>query len=111
MEGRDWYEPMTGCITANRTLPMLTYSHSLGRCAVTGGYVYRGTKISALVGGYVFADYCTGEIWVVSATASAPASKSLLSNTPYQISGFGESNAGELYVLDHSGAMFLIVQG
>jgi glucose/arabinose dehydrogenase len=111
MEGAHCYEPMTACLTAGRKLPMLTYSHSVGRCAITGGYVYRGTKIPALVGGYVFADYCTGEIFVVSATAATPASKALLLNTPYQISGFGESAAGELYVLDHNGGMYLIVQG
>ena len=110
MEGRHCYEPMTGCRTSGRKLPVAEYSHANGRCAVTGGYVYRGTAIPALVGGYVFADYCSGEIWVISATASSPATKTLLLDTPYQISGFGESNAGELYVLDLNGAMYLIVQ-
>ena len=111
MEGRHCYEPMSGCRTSGRTLPVAEYSHANGRCAVTGGYVYRGTAIPALVGGYVFADYCSGEIWVISATASSPATKTLLLDTPYQISGFGESNGGELYVLDLNGAMYLIVQG
>ena len=32
-----------------------------GRCAVTGGYVYRGTAIPALRRWYVFGDYCSGE--------------------------------------------------
>ena len=111
MEGRHCYEPMSGCRTAGRTLPVAEYGHSNGRCAVTGGYVYRGSAIPALMGGYVFADYCSGEIWVISATASSPATRTLLRDTPYQISGFGESNGGELYVLDHNGAMYLIVQG
>ena len=29
---------------------------------ITGGYVYRGAKIPALVGAYLFSDYCDGEI-------------------------------------------------
>jgi glucose/arabinose dehydrogenase len=112
MEGRHCYEPMAGCRTSGRTLPLAEYGHANGRCAVTGGYVFRGARVPALVGGYVFADYCSGEIWVVSSGASSPATKTLLLDTSYQISGFGESAGGELYVLDHAGgAMYLVVQG
>jgi glucose/arabinose dehydrogenase len=109
MEGRACYEPMSGCLKAGRSLPLVTYSHTAGRCAVSGGYVYRGSKIPALVGGYVFGDFCTGEIWVVGANASSPATRSLLLDTTLQISGFGESGAGELYVVDHSGVVYQIV--
>jgi glucose/arabinose dehydrogenase len=111
MEGRHCHEPTSGCRTSGRTLPVAEYGHSGGRCAVTGGYVYRGSRVPALVGGYVFADYCSGEIWVISATASSPATKTLLLDTPYLISGFGESAGGELYVLDLNGAMYLVDQG
>ncbi len=111
MEGRHCYEPMSGCRTSGRTLPVAEYGHSGGRCAVSGGYVYRGSRVPALVGGYVFADYCTGELWVINATASSPATKTLLLDTSYQISGFGESPGGELYVLDLNGAMYLVDQG
>ena len=47
---------------AGLTLPVATYVHTAGRCAITGGYVYRGRAVPALAGTYVFADYCTGEI-------------------------------------------------
>jgi hypothetical protein len=60
--------------------------------------------------GYVFADYCTGEIWVIAASAAAPATMTRLLDTPYQISGIGESATGELYVLHHGGAMYAIVK-
>jgi hypothetical protein len=59
--------------------------------------------VPALNGGYVFGDYCSGEIWVVSATASSPASKVLLLDTAFPISSFGEDASGNLYVLDLSG--------
>jgi glucose/arabinose dehydrogenase len=112
MEGFHCYSPSSGCSTSGKTLPLLEYDHSNGRCAVTGGYVYRGTTIPALVGGYLFADYCSGEIWVVNATASSPATRTLLLDTSLLISGFGENASGELYLLDHSGGvMYAVVQG
>jgi glucose/arabinose dehydrogenase len=40
--------------------PVHVYSHDDGRCSVTGGYVYRGSAISALQGRYLFSDYCDG---------------------------------------------------
>ncbi len=83
MEGRHCFLPATGCNRTGKTLPMLEYSHALnGRCAISGGYVYRGTAIPALRGWYVFGDYCSGEAWAVSATAPSPA-------TPVRILGSG----------------------
>jgi glucose/arabinose dehydrogenase len=103
MEGFACYNPATGCSTTGKTKPLLAYDHSNGRCAVTGGYVSRGPAVPALYGGYVFGDYCSGEIWVVTATASSPASKVLLLDTAFPISSFGEDASGNLYVLDLSG--------
>ncbi len=41
--------------------PVLEYPHS-PHCAIIGGPVYRG-EINPLEGSYLFADYCTGEIY------------------------------------------------
>jgi hypothetical protein len=46
--------------------------------------------------------HCSGEIWVVNATATSPESKVLLLDTAFPISSFGEDAAGNLYVLDLS---------
>ena len=55
----------TGAACASKTglvPPIAQYPHTLGH-AVTGGIVYRGTKIPALVGRYVFGDFTNGRIW------------------------------------------------
>lgn len=112
MEGFHCYNPSTGCSTSGKTKPVLEYNHDAGRCSVTGGYVYRGKLIPALVGSYVFGDFCSGEIWYVSSTAASPAGEKLLLDSDLTISSFGENASGELYVLDHDGGkLYAIVQG
>jgi glucose/arabinose dehydrogenase len=108
MEGTHCFSPSTGCSTSGKQLPLLEYDHAGGRCSVTGGYVYRGTAIPLLRGGYVFADFCSGEIWVVPATATPPATKVLLLDTNLQISSFGENGANELVVTDLGGRVYRI---
>jgi glucose/arabinose dehydrogenase len=114
MEGFHCYNPASGCSTSGRTRPLLEYAHaSNGRCAVTGGYVYRGTAIPALAGWYVYADYCSGEVWAVSSTASSRPTPVELAGTGSGrlISGFGEDAAGELYLCDLNGTVYRIVAG
>jgi glucose/arabinose dehydrogenase len=108
LEGTHCYSPPSGCSTSGKTMPLLEYDHGNGRCAVTGGYVYRGSAIPLLRGGYVFGDYCSGEIWVVSAYASAPASKVRLLDTSLLISSFGQIGGGELVVTDLNGRLYLL---
>ena len=88
---------------------MLNYAHDSGRCAVTGGFVYRGSNIPALRGWYVFGDYCSGEIWAIpSHRRRARRRRRSCANTAYQISSFGENAGGELYVVDLGGTIYRI---
>jgi hypothetical protein len=113
LEGTHCHNPPSGCSTSGKTMPVTEYEHTdaNGRCSVTGGYVYRGSAIPDLVGGYVFADYCTGEIFVISATASSGVNPTLLLNTSHNISSFGERPNGELFVVSHGGTVYQIVPG
>jgi glucose/arabinose dehydrogenase len=111
LEGFHCYSPPSGCDKTGKSWPLGEYDHGGGRCAVTGGYVYRGTLIPALVGGYVFADFCSGQIWVYNSTATMPAAKTLLLDTSLTISSFGENAAGELYVLDRNGGRLYAILG
>jgi glucose/arabinose dehydrogenase len=110
LEGRHCYLPSTGCSTAGKKAPLLEYSHGGGRCSVTGGYVYRGSAIPALLGWYVYGDYCSGEVWAVAQGASSPATPVRLLGTGSGrlVSGFGETEAGELLLCDLGGAVYRI---
>ena len=93
--------PPIPCDSPALTLPILQYTHSLG-CSVTGGYVYRGTAVPALIGQYLYADYCTGRIWAAQRVAPAPWTAAELGVTGYAISTFGEDEAGELYFANYA---------
>ena len=48
------------------TLPIQDYAHGSGTSqgnSISGGIVYRGSRISQLYGAYVFGDYTSGNIW------------------------------------------------
>ncbi len=55
--------PVPPCGDPAYTGPVYEYGHDNGRCAITGGYVYRGLSVPELYGQYVFGDLCSGEIW------------------------------------------------
>ena len=101
----------TPCDPAGTTLPVYEYSHTDG-CSVTGGYVYRGSLLSALTGRYFFADFCGG--WVRSFRLSGTGVTDLVDHTPAfgqvpNISSFGEDASGELYVVSLGGAVYRVV--
>ena len=107
LEGQACYKPATGCSTVGRQPPQAVYGHAAAgtpNCAVTGGFVYRGSGSPVLFGGYVFGDYCSGRIWVMSPLATAPVTPTLVrdptASPQLAISSFGEDEAGELYVCD-----------
>jgi glucose/arabinose dehydrogenase len=95
----------SGTTRTRDTKPIAEYSHGGGRCSVTGGYVYRGAKIPALAGFYIFGDYCTGGLWTLVRFGGAWR-LSPLRDTPYAISSFGEDDAGELYVVNRGGTVY-----
>ena len=85
----------------NAVRPIVEYfTGQAGRCAVTGGYVYRGIRQSLPFGAYVFGDYCSGEIYMIEDGVT-----SLLLDTNLNISSFGEDESGEIYVVHIGGTV------
>jgi glucose/arabinose dehydrogenase len=81
--------------------PITDYAHKEG-ISITGGFVYRGKQIPALVGKYVFADWM-GPIWTLTDTKKPQWLREKLSISKdagyWQITSFGEDQAGELYLV------------
>ena len=71
-----------------------------GRCAIIGGYVYRGTQASLPLGAYIYGDSCSGEIFMLNDGA-----QTVLADTTFAISSFGEDESGEIYVVDLNGSI------
>jgi hypothetical protein len=91
------------------TLPVLEYDHSQV-CAVIGGYVYRGAKIPALLGRYVYVDYCSGNIWAFDSNDHTAAANTLLVKTGLGITSLGQDSAGDLYILSQDGGIYGLTQ-
>jgi glucose/arabinose dehydrogenase len=101
------------CSMAGFTLPVLEYTHSQG-CSISGGYVYRGSKIPGLRGAYLYGDYCSGRVWftrydVANQTVATPVELTGdLGSDRYAISSFGQDASGEIYLVDHGGSVLRI---
>lgn len=79
--------------------PVYTYSHSLPGCAVTGGFVYRGSDFPSMDGHYFFADYCFGRIWSLDVDNGHQLAVDE-SFAEVLITSFGLDVNGELYMAD-----------
>ncbi|MCY3780594.1 MAG: PQQ-dependent sugar dehydrogenase [Chloroflexi bacterium] len=89
----------------NHVPPVYEYTRNMG-CSVTGGYVYRGEAVPELQAAYIFGDFCSGRIWAIWRDKDLNWQAQQIMNTDMAISSFGEDEAGELYVIDYSGALY-----
>jgi glucose/arabinose dehydrogenase len=84
------------------TRPIAEYPHTIG-CAVSGGYVYRGSALPDAQGVYFFGDYCNGSVWNAWRDEGGGWQSGLFMSTGRQITSFGEDQYGELYMVDYKG--------
>ena len=109
MEGTSCYNA-DSCDQKGLTLPVAEYTHEVGGCSVTGGYVYRGKDVPSLQGIYIFADYCSGKLWELGRDASGKWVMSKPIETGASVSSFGQGEDGELYLTDlNNGTVYQIV--
>lgn len=105
MEGFHCFEPPSGCDTAGLELPIWEYNHDLG-ASITGGYVYRGSKVPELIGAYIYSDFMSGRIWSLRYAGSRLPINTELLNTGLNISSFGIDEKNELYMLSFDGKIY-----
>ena len=87
--------------------PTVEHSHTESR-SVTGGFVYRGERLSDLVGDYVYGDYVTGKIWALRYANGKVQQLREIAETQMPIICFGVDNREELYVVSYEGQIFRI---
>ena len=107
MEGSHCYNADT-CDREHLTLPATDYGRDQG-CTVIGGYVYRGERFPFLDGTYVFADYCSGNLFTIDASAEDYATPTVVGKGSNGIAAFGEDDDGELYVLQLNGTISRVI--
>ncbi|WP_406693775.1 PQQ-dependent sugar dehydrogenase [Singulisphaera sp. Ch08] len=76
------------------------YHHDTGK-SITGGTVYRGSRLPELDGAYLYADYVTGRLW---ALRYDEAQRRVVENRPIPsrdlpVLSFGQDEQGEVYFL------------
>lgn len=106
LEGDHCYNSAT-CVTSKFEAPVYEYNHDEG-CSITGGYVYRGSKLTGLVGRYVFGDFCSGKIWTLELTTAGKYQRQLIIDSGLKLASFAQGNDGELYVIHHGGQIYVI---
>lgn len=83
--------------------PVWEYDHRIGR-SITGGRVYRGSRVPQLVGKYLYADYVTGSVWALTydQTTGKATRNDLVVPDSIPVLAFGEDQNGEVFYLTNS---------
>jgi glucose/arabinose dehydrogenase len=117
MEGSLCYPATAGCNRTGLTLPTLEYQHSDAPggpdhppgCSITGGFVYRGSRMPALRGHYFYGDFCFGYVRSFRYhNGKVTDQRQWPFPTMKNLTSFGQDGVGELYVLPGSNVLYRI---
>ena len=100
--------PLRGEAPPDHVLPVHEYEHGPG-CSVTGGVVYRGRRLPALEGAYLFSDLCDGTIRALIDDGTGGRSAIDLGVGGRQVVGFARDAEGEVLVIDLAGTVSRLV--
>jgi glucose/arabinose dehydrogenase len=91
--------------------PTANYSHGTNDstgCAVIGGFSYHGPTYAWAAGLYVFTDYCSATIWTTGHDANNVYSTAVTGHGTGNPTGFGESDGGDLYLVNQNGYLYRV---
>ena len=108
MEGAHCFQPSRSCDREGLEMPVVEYGHDSG-CSVTGGYVYRGSRLPSLDGAYVYGDLCSGRIWALKHDGVSMTEHLELVDSRLRISSFGVDQPAELYILAFDEKIYRLV--
>lgn len=80
--------------------PVWEYDHQIGK-SITGGFVYRGSRLPELEGMYIYSDFISGRIWALKYDESSrKVTRNMgIASTGFPVLAFGEDEAGEVYYM------------
>lgn len=99
--------PPPTCDTTGLTAPVAEYDHTVG-IAIVAGYVYRGSRLPAMRGLYLFGDFSTsfgspnGHLFYLDPANPSVVNRVRLpgdANFGLYLKGMGRDSAGEIYAL------------
>ena len=105
MEGTLCYSPAEGCNQTGLELPLREYGRDEG-IAIIGGFVYRGSTVTGLIGAYVYGDYGSGKIWALRYNGTGAPANTLLVDSDLTITSFGLDENNELYLSAFDGKIY-----
>jgi hypothetical protein len=110
MEGFHCFEPPQGCDESGLTLPVAEYGHDLG-CAVIGGVVVRDPDQGPLLGGYLFSDSCSGNMWLLDPAGTGRRDPVLVEQTGRSISSIALDREGAVLATDRGAGELVSIVG
>lgn len=109
MEGGHCFPEEEPCQREGLILPVWDYAQQGNGRSVTGGYVYRGSNLTALQGLYVYGDFVSGRIWALAGDNPENAVNTLLADTDLAISSFGTDEKNELLICAFDGKIYRLI--
>ena len=98
------------CTPPGHVPPVFEYDR-VGCQSITGGYVVRDPGLPSLLGRYVYADYCVGDIRSIVPSTGAGDGTTGVDVGSFSLAAFGEDACGRMYVVQLSGAVSRLVDG
>jgi len=112
-EAKHWFRPDGNDADRPDLIePILEYHHDIGK-SITGGSVYRGTRVPELVGKYIYADYVSGLLWALEydEAAGKVVANYSLTGDKLPVMSFGEDEKGDIYFTTPFGSLFRFRSG
>lgn len=111
-EGRHWFRPDGNDGKRSDLIdPIFEYNHEVGK-SITGGTVYRGTRVPELVGKYVYADYVSGRLWALDYDTVSGKVLGNYTLSPEEggenlpVMSFGADETGDVYFTTPFGSLY-----
>ena len=89
------------------TYPVVAYGHENGNCSITGGF-WMDWGPKSLQNGYLYGDFCSGEIWLLKETDDGKWKENYVGSSGGMIVGFGRGIADEILIFHWTGDIVLI---